>query len=734
MKYEKDVVSKWLLKIVVSIFLALIAVFITGEYLFTIQPLRRLELNLLDSRFLNRGPIDIKETADVVILEITQETYNQIPPPYNSWPWPRSLFAKLIENLNNAGVRGIGIDILMPNPDKFSPENDELLKQTILKYGNIVVAGRIPLVREEYQLIRLDENYNNIFSTVDGSVGIVQVASDNDGVYRRYSPFVYSTTTERFVPTFGFALLNKYFNLPPDNLAEIKDKHFIFYDREIPKYDETSLLVNFYGSDKTFPRFNFIDILDDEDFLTTDEIDFETELNVWDNPDYGLLHSGVFKDKIVLIGSTMPEDKDILPVSMSKGKQKGDNLLYGVEFHANAIQNIINQDYLYRLPEYIRILNIFIITIFFFFLSTFLKQLKTSSALLLELLNVIIAAAVLYGFYELSNYLFKSKSVIMPVIGPTLSVVFGYFGSTAYHFILERKQKTMIKGMFSHYVSGTLVDQLVLNPEMLKLGGDRREMTVFFSDIAGFSTFSEKMEPEDLVNFLNQYLSAMTEIVIQQQGTLDKYEGDAIMAFWGAPIHLENHALLGCKAALLMQKKLEELKKGWADENHPDIFVRMGINTGPMVVGNIGGKNRFDYTVMGDNVNLASRLEGANKQYGTSLMISEQTYVYVKNDVIVRDLDLIIVKGKTKPINVYELIALKDEVLSENNLNCYHNYSQGIKAYREKDFNSALYHFNKALEFLPNDPPSILYVKRCTDYINNPPAPDWDGVYIMTTK
>jgi len=208
MKYEKDLVSKWLLKIVVSIFLALIVVVITGEYLFTIQPLRRLELNLLDSRFLNRGPIDIKDKSDVIILEITQETYDQIPPPYNSWPWPRSLFAKVIDNLNNAGVKGIGIDILMPNPDKFSPDNDELLRQTILKYGNVVLAGRIPLAREEFQLIRLDENYNNIFSTVDGSVGIVQVASDNDGVYRRYSPFAYSTTTERFVPTFGFALLN----------------------------------------------------------------------------------------------------------------------------------------------------------------------------------------------------------------------------------------------------------------------------------------------------------------------------------------------------------------------------------------------------------------------------------------------------------------------------------------------------------------------------------------------
>jgi len=465
-----------------------------------------------------------------------------------------------------------------------------------------------------------------------------------------------------------------------------------------------------------------------------DEIELETELNVWDNIDYGLLYSGVFEDKIVLIGSTMPEDKDILPVSMSKGKQKGDNLLYGVEFHANAIQNIINQDYILRLPEHFRILNIFVITIFFFFLSTFLKQLKTSSTLLLEFLNIIIAGTVLYAFYVVSNHLFKSNNIIMPVIGPTLSVVFGYFGSTAYHFILERKQKTMIKGMFSHYVSGTLVDQLVSNPEMLKLGGDRREMTVFFSDIAGFSTFSEKMEPEDLVNFLNEYLSAMTEIVIQQKGTLDKYEGDAIMAFWGAPIYLENHAFLGCKAALLMQKKLEELKKGWAKENQPDIFVRMGINTGAMVVGNIGGKNRFDYTVMGDNVNLASRLEGANKQYGTSLMISEQTYVQVKDEIITRELDLIIVKGKTKPITVYELIALKDEVLDESKLNCYKNYKDGISSYKNKEFKSGIEYFKKALEFLPGDPPSVLYLQRCENYIVNPPASDWDGVYVMTTK
>ena len=739
----KKKIEPLLLKAAASFLLAIFVIIITQDIFFTIEPLERLESKLIDERFKRRGNYEIKDSADVIILEITQDTYDQIPSPYNSWPWPRSVFAKIIENLTNAGVKTIGIDLVMSNMDQFDQVNDSLLFEAIRKNNNVVVAGKIntaseALISESSQgsrgvITKQNENYGSLFFEADSSIGIVQVESDFDGVHRRYRPFIFSFVAQRKIPSFGFALLNKYYDRHQFYTSDYTDEHFNYHDKIVPRFDQTSVLVNFYGPARTFPHYKFVDVLDDNEFKTQDEIELEVELNTWDDPDYGLLHSGVFKDKIVIIGSTMPEDKDLLSVSISKGEQEGDNIIYGVEFHANIIQNIIWNDFIVKQSKSNEIVLIIIFATVIFFVTSILKEIKSKFHLLFEILSIFISVAGVFFVYELGVYLFTKNQYLISIISPSFSIVIGYFGSTAYHFVKERKQNQLIKGMFGTYVSKDLVNQLLADPDKLKLGGEKKNLTVMFSDIAGFTTFSEDKEPEEVVHFVNEFLTEMTEIINNNKGTLDKYLGDAVMAFWGAPIDIQHHHLYACQTAIQMQQKLEELNERWSKTQKHKLKIRIGINTGDVVVGNIGGEERFDYTVMGDNVNLTSRLEGANKLYNTSIMISHETYNNVKELFHARELDIIRVKGKSQPTKVYELIGDYDEESAKKKMNDLENYFKGLELYKQKKFKEATKFFIELIEKY-DDEPSKVYMKRCGIYIDNPPDEDWDGVFVMTTK
>jgi adenylate cyclase len=224
----------------------------------------------------------------------------------------------------------------------------------------------------------------------------------------------------------------------------------------------------------------------------------------------------------------------------------------------------------------------------------------------------------------------------------------------------EQREKKYIRQTFSKFVSKSVVDELLKDPDKLKLGGEKKILTVLFSDIRGFTTISERLTPEALVEHLNEYLQAMTDIVFKYYGTLDKYVGDEIMAFWGAPIPQDDHAVLAARASVEMMRVLGELNRKWVSEGKPELHIGIGLNTGDMVVGNMGSSSRMDYTLMGDNVNLGARLEGTNKVYGTNIIISEATYEYVKEHIVARELDLIRVKGKELPVKIYELVDLKE--------------------------------------------------------------------------
>jgi adenylate cyclase len=326
------------------------------------------------------------------------------------------------------------------------------------------------------------------------------------------------------------------------------------------------------------------------------------------------------------------------------------------------------------------------------------------------------------------------KNYLADMTSPFLAVIVCYIGSTVYNYVTERKQKVMIKEMFSRYVNPTVVDELVAHPEKLRLGGERKELTVFFSDIEKFTNISEDMQPERLVSILNEYLTAMTGIVFSFNGTLDKYEGDAIVAFWGAPIPQQDHALRACRASVAMQEAIAAMRERWERERKPHLNVRIGLNTGEMIVGNMGGVDRFDYTVIGDSVNLGSRLESANKQYRTNIMISEHTYRQVKGEVVARELDVLVVAGKTEPVHVYELVGMANTGLPPQRLEFIEEYTRGIFLYRDQRWKEALMRFEKALELVPEDYTTHMYIERTHMYAASPPPDDWNGVFIMRTK
>jgi adenylate cyclase len=309
--------------------------------------------------------------------------------------------------------------------------------------------------------------------------------------------------------------------------------------------------------------------------------------------------------------------------------------------------------------------------------------------------------------------------------------------------VIELRAKSRIKGMFGTYLSPQVVEQMVASGEEPKLGGQQAEITAFFSDIAGFSSFSEKLTPERLVTLMNDYLTEMTDILHDNGGTLDKFIGDAIVGMFGAPLPFEAHAYHGCRAAILMQKRQLELQEKWRQEgNWPEIVyemkTRIGLNSGAAIIGNMGSRRRFNYTMMGDTVNLAARTESGAKSYGVYTMITGETKALAqqhKDDLAFRFLDKIVVKGRSLPVDVYELVGFKDD-LADGTKDCLALFQQGIERYLDQDWDAAktLFQQSATLEIHQGDNPSLILQKRCDAMKNNPPGANWDGVFIMKSK
>ncbi len=722
----------------VFIFVLIISLILTQDWLFSLSSLKELELKLIDKRFSERGQVNIKDRSSVTICTIDQESFNQLPIELRKYPLNRKIFTKAIQNLNRLGAKVIGIDVLMSTFDQFNKKNDEELISTIKKFGNVVLAGKINEQLESNNLYsfydsKLNYNFENVYFNADSSIGIVRVVPDLDNVYRRYLPSVKVTSINKIVPSFGFAILNKYLSLNKNFVAKNGDEYFLLADKKIPKFDDYTFLINFYGPNNTFPTIKLIDVIDDKDFQTQDEIDYKTQLNNYELMKNDTAIVNKIKDKIILIGSTMPEDRDLLATSFSLSEIKGSNIMYGVEFHANAINNILNDDFITKIKKQNEILLLILLSALSFWSTYYVRKVKTKMNSLLEIINLVIIALIIYGVYRYGIYLFVSKKILIEIIPLIVAILVNYFGSTTFYILKERKQSQLIKNIFSQYVNKQVVQELISNSDKIKLGGERKNITTMFCDIVGFTSFAENKEPEELVNFINLLLNELTNIIFANNGTLDKYIGDAIMAFWGAPIETNKHAYLACKAAIEMQEKVKLISKDWESKGEKKLQIRIGINTGYAIVGNVGGEKHKNYTVMGDEVNLASRFEGANKEYYTQIMIGESTYEIIKNDFFVRELDLIRVKGKQKPTCVYELIGFVNDNKAKEKYESLKIYFEAHKNYKEKNFLLAKELFEKSLNET-QDKTSSIYANRCKILIENPPDKSWDGVFNLVSK
>ncbi|MFC2075455.1 CHASE2 domain-containing protein [candidate division KSB1 bacterium] len=423
-----------------------------------------------------------------------------------------------------------------------------------------------------------------------------------------------------------------------------------------------------------------------------------------------------FKDKVLFYGLTATGTHDLNPMPFNPRYPM-------LGLHANAFNTILTRKFIHRPEEFGNALMMLVIGLMMGFLLPRFRPVV--GALFVMLLALVYLMA--------SFFLFKYRGTWIDVTGPVAIITLSYLVITFYNYITEEREKKYIKGAFQHYLSPTVIEQLVDNPDMLSLGGERKVLTAYFSDVAGFSSISEKLEPEELVSLLNEYLTEMCDIILDYEGTVDKFEGDAIIAFFGAPISYDDHAKRACFACLDMQSRLVELRKVWAEQSRPVLNVRMGVNTGAMVVGNMGSKTRMDYTMMGDSVNLAARLEGAGKQYGIYTMISQFTLDVAGEFLEVRELDRIRVMGKEEPVYVYELLSRAGELNSDQKT-LVTGYNRGLELYKGAKFKEAGAEFSSLLKDFPDDGPAKTYVARCEEFRAEPPPSEWDGVYVLKSK
>ncbi len=555
-------------------------------------------------------------------------------------------------------------------------------------------------------------NLPMFMKNISGS-GFFTSVSDSDGVLRsapliaawpKFDPNL-KPEDYLFFPSLALEVLRVYLGESPMVVVNESGVESIRVGPYRAPVDEGGrMLINWQGNLDKFPNYSLADVIND--FAE------QRKKNNF-NPE------SAFKDKIVLVGPTAVGIYDIWSTPFGT--------FPGVMSHANIIDNILKHRELYR-PNWMYAFDILIIAVLGMFLSWIYPKLK-------PLYSASLVLVLIVGYWAVNYYMvFSSASHLsLTLVYPTLSLLFIYLGVTIYHYTMEEKEKRFIRNAFGLYMSKEVIEELCADPAKLKLGGEEKRVTVFFSDIKGFTSISEKLPTEKLVHLLNMYLTEMSDIVLANRGTVDKYIGDAVMAIFGAPVDYPDHAKSACLSSIAMHKRLDELNQQWAAEGWPEVRCRIGLNTGAVKVGNMGSVRRMDYTAIGDEVNLASRLESANKQYGTKLMCSEATLLEAQDVIETRELDLLAVVGKQKPVRVFEILCKKGQ-LDPHKKEVIELYARGLELYRGRRFEQAMMAFQKALELDPADSPSKVYLERSEGYRQSPPAADWDGVFRLTKK
>ena len=727
--------------------------------------MHKLELLYQNAHFQWRGPV--RPGPEVVIVAIDEKSVDGL----GRWPWPRETVARLVEKLVDLQVKVIGFDMVFSseyeNPlrqklinlsgeisavenlriksalDQLILESSDEKFASVLRKSKRVVLGYFfhfrpeglehlskKSLRDSFQSIKRSQfsgfiqpkgkidfssmNFPRAYA-VEGNIpvlaenvksaGFISFDVEADGSIRklplvvRYGAEIYGE--DLFFPPLSIRVLEKYLEgsfivrvgrMGIERVVLDIDEPFV-----IPTDERGALGINFLGKGGSFPHYSAIDIL-------LDRVDLVSEQNL--------------RGKIVLIGATAAGLEDLRPTPF-------DPVLPGVELHATVIDNILRKNSLSQ-PPWTPVADVVYLLTLGLFLTFFYSRLK-------PVYGVAVWLGVNFVTFAASHWIFINQGYWLTDIFPLVENTLLISSMMIYRYRTEERKRRYIQDIFGRYLSPSVIHLLMKDPGKLELGGEQKELTALFSDLQGFSTFSENLSPKDLVSLINTYLTAMTDILLKHEGTLDKYDGDGIRAFFGAPVFFDDHARRACLVCVEMQEKLAEIRKQLIMDGKPQLFMRIGIHSGFMVVGNMGSKVRMDYTMMGDTVNLAARLEGVNKAYGTFSMISEFTYLKAKDFIEARELDSVRVVGRSEPVTIYELLG-KTGSLDDVIRKVLPLYREGLEHYKSRRWTLAMACFENALQVRPEDGPSSTMLERCAFFKVNSPPDDWDGVYSLKSK
>jgi len=702
--------------------------------------LELLDTRAVDLRLLYRGPE--RASRQVVIVAIDDASIEA----QGRWPWSRSLMGRLLRAISSAEPAVVGFDIVESEATRpldpgavesklrdgvdprvrqalrealaSIPSEDRELADAVRESGRSVLGYFFDLTRELPAAAEAKvSGYNAVFSSRGGqgelhvrapsvavgnlpelneaarAVGFVNFPVDRGDGHARRLPLVMRYRDKYALPL-SLAMLQVAL---PERPLMIRFEDFGVDEvklgsQTIPVDEEGRIALNFRGPGATFEHISAADLLS------------------------GKVARERLAGKFVLVGVTATGVVDVRPAAF-------DGLFPGVEMHATALDNILTNDALVA-PRWGVLVEIGAIVVFVLLLGLLLGRGHAAT-------GGVVGAGCLAGYLAGSQWLFLRTGIVLGLVFPTTAIVLTYSVINVHLFVVAENARRRTREVFSRYLNPELARIASENPSMLRLGGDKRLLTVLFSDIRGFTGISEGLAPETLVELLNTYLTAMTDVVFENDGTLDKYIGDAILAVWGAPLSQPDHARRACNAALAMVRALTPLDETSRNRGWPALRMGIGLHTGEMIVGNMGSPQHLSYTVIGDNVNLGSRLEGLTRIYNVDVIASEATVLAVGGEFPARELDLVAVKGRSQPVRIFELLPGGDQGSQTFLIG---EFAAGLDAYRRRDWDGAVARFEAVLERYPQDGPSRLYVERCRECAASPPPPDWQGVTVMRSK
>lgn len=690
----------------------------------------------------SRANTQIDDRIAVVLID--DASLKAMAETAGSWPWPRSIYADLLDYFSLAEPKAVLFDITFTEKRLFESAKESInphdlrLVEASQMYPFTYHAMRlvvdqedelnhdllnIPMPENVRQKFSITERYRNLFGIDDFNIsltaptnnvyylpfaelseaalsaGVVDMNGDSDGTYRR-ARLIHRYGNDYYPALSTTSLID---SLLPKRIVN-NNGTILFGDIKIPVDEDERYWVNYYNN---YQSYSFSGIIASQSQIINGDIE------------HLLVDPQRFKDKIVFIGASAAGLEDLKRTPM-------DANLPGVLVHASIASNILNQDFVTPPNKTITIILIIILSLVTAFASLIPKQ---------AWLKNIIPPIVLAVFVLVALFIFNTYSYVIEIAAPSMSIVLSWVISFSFLVFTEGKEKRRFKRMMSQYLSPAVLQTVVGRHEEFAKAevGSKENITMLFSDIRSFTNMSEKMPPEEVVNLLNHYFSAMTDSIFHYEGTIDKFIGDAIMAFWGAPIKTDDHADKATLSALDMIHRLAQVNAWTSENNYPPLAIGIGLHTGDAILGNIGSENKLDYTIIGDNVNLASRIEGLTKTYHSQILISEDTYHRLKLDIPCLILDLVRVKGKQHPIKVYRPLAhptLSSEQELQQAIKQATLGEQAFQAYLRQDWDEAQALWRQ----LPQDPAIDAMIERCDYFRASPPPDDWDGAHTMTSK